>query len=169
MSALFAKNGFSRPSLGYCGVFRLVLFPLESPPSIPFNWPAHCILLRRGINWPSKWNMRDSLKKKTAFSACDVSLPKPSLSCGRRGLGETPECVKGEGLLIPPFAGNVFKPRGTSSLHRLFQKSNIDRWTFVHTKKAAFDVLLSKLPKFGLPNNKVKLQSVGGLLTFNGD
>src|SRR5690625_4554877 len=83
MSALFAKNGFSRPSLGYCGVFRLVLFPLESPPSIPFNWPAHCILLRRGINWPSKWNMRDSLKKKTAFSACDVSLPKPSLSWGR--------------------------------------------------------------------------------------
>src|SRR5699024_4210679 len=25
MSALFAKNGFSRPSLGYCGVFRHVL------------------------------------------------------------------------------------------------------------------------------------------------
>src|SRR5699024_6856193 len=30
-----------------CGVFRLVLFPLESPPSI-------------AINWPSKWNMRGS-------------------------------------------------------------------------------------------------------------
>jgi len=39
---------------------------------------------------------------------------------------------------------------------------------FMHTKKAAFDVLLSKLPKLGLPNNKVKLQSVGGLLAFNG-
>src|SRR5690625_7082004 len=27
MSTLFAKNGFSRPSLKYCGVFRHVLFP----------------------------------------------------------------------------------------------------------------------------------------------
>src|SRR5699024_8309794 len=27
MSTLFAKNGFSRPSLRYCGVFRHVLFP----------------------------------------------------------------------------------------------------------------------------------------------
>src|SRR5699024_8960662 len=27
MSTLFAKNGFSRPSLNYCGVFRHVLFP----------------------------------------------------------------------------------------------------------------------------------------------
>src|SRR5690625_27425 len=30
MSTLFAKNGFSRPSLKYCGVFRHVLFPQES-------------------------------------------------------------------------------------------------------------------------------------------
>src|SRR5699024_2738703 len=27
MSTLFAKNGFSRPFLKYCGVFRHVLFP----------------------------------------------------------------------------------------------------------------------------------------------
>src|SRR5699024_12388732 len=38
MSTLFAKNGFSRPSLEQlCGVFRHVLFPLESPPSVPIN------------------------------------------------------------------------------------------------------------------------------------
>src|SRR5699024_11729189 len=29
MSTLFAKKGFSRPSLKYCGVFRLVLFPQD--------------------------------------------------------------------------------------------------------------------------------------------
>src|SRR5690625_3158839 len=29
MSTLFAKNGFSRPSLRYCGVFRHVLFPQD--------------------------------------------------------------------------------------------------------------------------------------------
>src|SRR5699024_2684712 len=32
----------------------------ESPPSFPSNWPAHYILLSRGMNGPSKWNMRDS-------------------------------------------------------------------------------------------------------------
>src|SRR5699024_11318292 len=42
------------------------------------------------IIYPSKWNMRDSW--------------------GRRGLVETPECVKDEGRLKPPFAGNVDIP-----------------------------------------------------------
>jgi len=37
MSTLFAQNGFSRPSLKYCGVPRYVLFSLESPPSVPIN------------------------------------------------------------------------------------------------------------------------------------
>src|SRR5699024_12479520 len=38
MSTLFAKNGFSRPSLEQlCCVFRHVLCPLESPPSVPIN------------------------------------------------------------------------------------------------------------------------------------
>src|SRR5699024_12675425 len=38
----------------------------------------------------SEWNMRDS--------------------CGKRGLDETPQCVKDEGRLKPPFAGNVDIP-----------------------------------------------------------
>src|SRR5699024_423189 len=44
------------------------------------------------------------------FSACDVSLPRPSLSCGKKGLDETPQCVKDEGRLKPPFAGNIDIP-----------------------------------------------------------
>src|SRR5699024_11852298 len=49
-------------------------------------------------------------------------------SWGRLGLGETPECVKDEGRLKPPFAGNVdiplagarrriSRPRRASVLH----------------------------------------------------
>src|SRR5690625_2958155 len=63
----------------------------------------------------------DSLKKKTAFSACDDfqrSLPCPvganvldgTSNRSPRGLDETPECVKDEGRLKPPFAGNVDIP-----------------------------------------------------------
>src|SRR5690625_852483 len=41
-------------------------------------------------SYASKWNMQDS--------------------CGRKGLDETPQCVKDEGRLKPPFAGNVDIP-----------------------------------------------------------
>src|SRR5699024_8171648 len=37
MSTLFAKNGFSRPSLKYSGLFRPVLSPQESTASTPNN------------------------------------------------------------------------------------------------------------------------------------
>ncbi len=33
--------------------------------------------------------MRDSSKMNFTFSSCDITLPKPSLSCGRSGTGET--------------------------------------------------------------------------------
>src|SRR5699024_6049433 len=74
----------------------------------------------------SKWNMRDSLKKKNAFSACDAALPERSLSCGRKGLDETPECVKDEGRLKPPFAGNVDIPlAGARRLIRRPRKASV--------------------------------------------
>jgi hypothetical protein len=40
--------------------------------------------------------MRDSSKMKIVFSSCDVKLPKPSLSCGSSGTGETPKDADGE-------------------------------------------------------------------------
>src|SRR5690625_814002 len=42
MSTLFAKNGFSRPSLKYCGVFRLVLFPQDKE-----GYDSFCIARRK--------------------------------------------------------------------------------------------------------------------------
>src|SRR5690625_3499791 len=56
----FPRAWLEPPCASHYGVSRLMLFPQESPPSVPINWPAHRILLRRGINLPSKWNMRDS-------------------------------------------------------------------------------------------------------------
>src|SRR5699024_2696962 len=44
MSALFAKNGFRRPSLKYCGVFGHVLFPQMSSVGRVIADPGQVIL-----------------------------------------------------------------------------------------------------------------------------
>src|SRR5690625_788254 len=42
MSALFAKNGFSRPPVKYCGVFGHVLFPQDKE-----GYDSFCIVRRK--------------------------------------------------------------------------------------------------------------------------
>src|SRR5690625_4703401 len=81
MSTLFAKNGFSRPSSEqFCGVFRHVL-------GLRTARPIENLCSRRGQRSSAPNTMlakeihEDSLKKKTAFSACDVfqrSFPCPA-------------------------------------------------------------------------------------------
>src|SRR5699024_2414786 len=50
------------------------------------------------------------LEKESHFFCVRCISKKLALSCGRKGLDETPECVKDEGRLKPPFAGNVDIP-----------------------------------------------------------
>src|SRR5690625_963315 len=119
MSTLFAKNGFSRPSLEQlCGVFRHVLgLRLLIPPKtfVPagqgrlrqlLHRTKKMALYFRGVNGPSlqttivivkasfilllpnamlaKEIHEDSLKKKPAFSACDVSHRSFPCPAGKR-------------------------------------------------------------------------------------
>src|SRR5690625_2012288 len=50
------------------------------------------------------------LEKENRFFCVRCISKELSLSCGRKGLDETPQCVKNEGRLKPPFAGNVDIP-----------------------------------------------------------
>src|SRR5690625_3336340 len=71
MSTLFAKNGFSRPSLEqFCGVFRYVLFPQEST-------------VLRSKHHVSEGNTRRLLEKENRFFCVRCTSKKLSLSCGK--------------------------------------------------------------------------------------
>src|SRR5699024_8339088 len=98
MSTLFAKNGFSRPSLKYCRVFRHVLFPqmfsvgrVIADPGV--NGPqlqTKIVIVNASFTvlMPSTMLTKEideySLKKKTTFSACDVSQRSFPCPAGKR-------------------------------------------------------------------------------------
>src|SRR5699024_4048520 len=99
MSTLFAKNGFSRPSLKQlCGVFRDVLGLRLPPPSKTFvtsgvNVPQlqtiivivnsyYIVLLPNTML--AKEIHQDSLKKRPTFSACNVSQRSFPCPAGKR-------------------------------------------------------------------------------------
>src|SRR5690625_1288927 len=74
------------------------------------------------------------LEKENRFFCVRCISKELSLSCGRKGLDETPQCVKDEGRLKPPFAGNVdiplagarrliSRPRKASIFHLRWLKS----------------------------------------------
>ncbi len=45
---------------------------------------------------------RRLLENTNQFPSCDVSLPQPSLSCGRKGLGEIPQSFSSRKLTTRP-------------------------------------------------------------------
>ncbi len=51
---------------------------------------------------PSEENTRKLLENTKPFSSCDASLPQPSLSRGRKGLGEIPQSVSSRKLTSRP-------------------------------------------------------------------
>src|SRR5690625_3889071 len=110
MSTLFAKNGFSRPSLKqFCGVFRHVLFPQDkegcgSIASHEENWFVFSRSQRSSApnnhrdgeselyNTVAKFhvsegNTRRLLEKEKRFFCVRCISKKHSLSCGNSGHG----------------------------------------------------------------------------------
>src|SRR5699024_7309874 len=86
MSTLFAKNGFSRPSLNYCGVFRHVL-------GLRTARPIENLCSRRSHR-PPLTPTGTAIYGKTLLLA--NAIPATRIhedSCGRKGIGGTTQCV----------------------------------------------------------------------------
>ncbi|MCK6257363.1 hypothetical protein LCY76_12240 [Fictibacillus sp. KIGAM418] len=48
------------------------------------------------------------------FSSCDITLPKPSLSCGKSGTGETHRRVRRGGSPHAPRKASILKRKSTT-------------------------------------------------------
>jgi hypothetical protein len=93
------------------------------------------------------------LENENQFSSCDVTLSKPSLSCGISGTGETPNGAKRQG-------GSPPAPRKASNLERksTSTNSNNDCKKLPKYKKERLHAAAFFLNKGNLwPPNNIKL------------
>jgi hypothetical protein len=77
---------------------------------------------------------------KNTFSSCDVTLSKPSLSCGTSGTGETPKAQRGRGLTGRPEESET---PGTEINNNSLEKESLQKQPYIFTR--LFALLTEKL------------------------